>query len=295
VLVVGAASRDLAPDDARGWRLGGAVSFGALALARLGVRTRALIGADAEASDADELEVLRRAGVDVSVARLAAGPVFRNVERPDGRRQRCLSVSSALAPRRLPEGWALDADAICLAPVAGELEDEWALVPAAGAFVSLGWQGLLRALAAGHDVERVAPAARPLVTRANLLGVSENDLGPEVRLSRLVDLVSFGASVLVTRGDRGGSLLTSRRPARSGLRAYPAIPSNRVVDPTGAGDVFLAALVAAIVDGARLGIGGGWPERLTFAAAAASLAVEGPGLAGVPALEAVRRRVAEVA
>lgn len=295
MLVVGAASRDLAPDDARGWRLGGAVSFGALALARLGVPTRALIGADAQAADADELDVLRHAGVDVSVARLASGPVFRNVELASGRRQRCLSISSALAPRRLPERWAIDADAMCLAPVAGELDDEWALVPAAGAFVSLGWQGLLRTLAAGHDVERVAPVARPLVTRANLLGVSENDLGPEVRLSRLVDLVSVGASVLVTRGDRGGSLLTSRRPARSGLRAYPAIPSNRVVDPTGAGDVFLAALVATIVDGARLGIGGAWPERLTFAAAAASLAVEGPGLAGVPGLEAVRRRVAEVA
>jgi len=295
VLVVGAASRDLAPDDPRGWRLGGAVSYGALALARLGLRTRALVGADAEAADASELDVLRDAGVDVSVARLASGPVFRNVERPDGRRQRCLSVSSSLAPRRLPEGWAVDADAVFLAPVAGELEDEWALVPAGRAFVSLGWQGLLRTLAEGHDVERLAPAARPLVTRANLIGVSENDLGPEVRLSRLVDLVSVGASLLVTRGDRGGSVLTSRLPARSSLRAYPAIPSNRVVDPTGAGDVFLAALVATFVDAERLGIGDGWAGRLTFAAAAGSLAVEGPGLAGVPSFEAVRRRADEVA
>jgi sugar/nucleoside kinase (ribokinase family) len=295
VLAVGAASRDLTPDDPRGWRLGGAVSYGALTLARLGVRTRALVGADAEGSDSSELDLLRSAGAEVSVARLASGPVFRNVETPVGRRQRCLAVSSSLAPRRLPEGWAIGASGVLVAPVAGELDDEWALVPGGAAFVALGWQGALRMLAEGRDVARLAPAARPLLTRANLVGVSVDDVGQEMRLSQLVDLVSAGASVVVTRGDRGGTLLTSRRPARSSLHAYPAIPSNRVVDPTGAGDVFLAALLASIVDADRLGIGDGWGARLTFAAAAASLAVEAPGLMGVPGLDAVRRRVAEVA
>ena len=85
VLVVGSASRDLTPDDPRRWRLGGAVSYGALTLARLGLPTRALVGADAEAASASELAVLRDAGVDVSVARLPHGPVFRNVETPAGR------------------------------------------------------------------------------------------------------------------------------------------------------------------------------------------------------------------
>lgn len=37
VLVVGAASRDVVDDDPRGWRLGGAVTFTSLALARLGL------------------------------------------------------------------------------------------------------------------------------------------------------------------------------------------------------------------------------------------------------------------
>ena len=46
VVVVGAASRDLVDDDARGWRLGGGVSYSALALARLGLPVRALIGVD---------------------------------------------------------------------------------------------------------------------------------------------------------------------------------------------------------------------------------------------------------
>jgi sugar/nucleoside kinase (ribokinase family) len=281
-------------DDSRGWRLGGAVSYVSLALARLGVRTRALVGVDEAASVASELDLLRDAGVEVSLASLASGPCFELIETAAGRRQRCVQVSTRLATHRLPTGWALESDGLVLAPVADELSDDWAGVGGETAFVALGWQGLLRDLVADRDVQRVAPAARPVVARADLVGVSEEDVGRETRLRDLVDLIRPGASLVVTRGDRGGTLLTSRRPARSSLRAYPAIPSNRVVDSTGAGDVLLAALVATAVDGERLGVAG-WPDRLTFAAAAASLVLEKPGLTGVPALPAVRRRMAEVA
>ena len=69
VLIVGAASRDLAADDPRGWRLGGGVSYGGLTLARLGLRVRAVVGADAEAARAWELDLLREAGAAVHVDR----------------------------------------------------------------------------------------------------------------------------------------------------------------------------------------------------------------------------------
>ena len=291
VLVVGAASRDLTADDPRGWRLGGAVAYGSLTLRRLGVRVRALVGVDVEAATATELDLLRDAGAEVVLRGLTNGPVFENIERPGGRRQRCLSIAETLDPVALPAAWRAN-DAVFLGPVAGELPSEWAAVTAP--LVALGWQGLLRRLVAGQDVTRIDPKPEPLLAVADLVGVSVDDLDPAARLSQLVDLISPGATLAVTRGDRGGTLLTSRRPARSSLRAYPAIPSNGVVDATGAGDVFLAALIAAEIDGSRLGardVG----SRLTFAAAAASIAVEGPGLAGVPTLDAVRRRVAEVA
>jgi sugar/nucleoside kinase (ribokinase family) len=291
VLVVGAASRDLAAADPRGWRLGGAASYASLTLARLGVSVRALIGADAEAAASAELETLRDAGVDVAAAGLENGPVFENIEGRSGRRQRCLSAADPIDLGALPAAWRAN-DAILLGPVAGELGAEWASVRAP--FVALGWQGLLRRVSAGSDVERLDPAEHSLVTAANLVSVSTDDIAPEVRLSRLVDLLRPGSTLVVTRGERGGTVLTSRRPARSALRAYPAIPSNGVVDPTGAGDVFLAALVATEIDGVRLGATD-LATRLTFAAAAASLAVEAPGLRGVPSLDAVRRRVAQVA
>lgn len=294
-LVVGAASRDISDADPRGWRLGGAVSYAALTLARLGLRTRALVGVDRTAGTAAELEVLRRAGAELALAHLDSGPSFENIETTAGRRQRCLSPSSPIATRRLPEGWAVQADVVILGPVAGELPEEWAGVARPDAVVALGWQGLLRELTPGRDVARVAPAPGPLLARADLVGVSVDDVGAAVRLRDLVDLIRPGASLVVTRADRGGTLLTSRRPARSTLRAYPAIPSNDVADATGAGDVFLAALVASVVDGTRLSVGPDWADRLAFAAAAASLAVEKPGLAGVPDAAAIRRRSAEVA
>jgi len=294
VLVVGAASRDVTPDDPRGWRLGGAVTYSSLTLARLGLHVRALVGVDAAAAEADELAVLRDAGVAVERAKLDHGPVFENREGPAGRRQRCISAADAIDPAVLPADWHSN-DALLLGPVAGELGPAWATVAAVAApFVALGWQGLLRRVVPGRDVDRVRPAPSPLLTLADLVGVSIDDVDPGVRLGELVDLVRPGTELVVTRGDRGGTLLISRRPARSILRAYPAIPSNGVVDATGAGDVFLAALMATAIDGARLGVED-LGARLSFAAAAGSLAVEGRGIGGVPALEAVRRRVAEVA
>ena len=290
VLVVGAASRDVTTEDPRGWRLGGAVTYGSLTLARLGLLVRALIGVDGEAAEARELEELHDAGVEVERARLGRGPVFENIERPAGRRQRCLSVADPLDPAMLPAGWRHN-DAVFLGPVAGELGSAWASITAP--FVVLGWQGLLRRLVPGEDVERIAPRPEPLLAVANLVGVSGDDVDPRVRLGALVDLVRPGATLVVTRGDRGGTALVSRRPARSTLRAYPAIPSNGVVDPTGAGDVFLAAVLGATLDGARLGVES-LAARLTFAAAAGSLTVERPGVDGVPSLEAIRRRVADV-
>lgn len=291
VLVVGAASRDVTDADPRGWRLGGAVTFGSLTLARLGMDVRALVGADAEAAKASELDLVRSAGVDVEVAPLASGPVFENIEQPGGRRQRCLSVSDPIPLAALPRRWRAN-DALLLGPVAGELGAEWAAVDAS--FVALGWQGLLRRLVPGADVERVPPASSPLLEAADLVAVSDDDLDPSVPYMAVVAMIRRGATLVLTRGDLGGTLLPSGWAARSDLHPYPAIPSNGVVDATGAGDVFLATLLAATIDGSRLGTSD-FAARLTFAAAAGSLAVEAPGLSGVPTLEAVRRRVVEVA
>ncbi len=52
VVVVGAATRDLNDENPRGWLLGGGVTFGALALARMGLSTGIVLGLDEDAASA---------------------------------------------------------------------------------------------------------------------------------------------------------------------------------------------------------------------------------------------------
>ena len=294
IVVAGAASRDLVADDPRGWRLGGGVSYGALTIARLGLRVGALIGVDGEAADAAELELLRTAGVDVRPVALAHGPVFVNLERPDGRVQEAHDASDPLPVAAVPPAWR-DAPGWLLAPVAGELPAAWADVPSDAATVAVGWQGLLREVVAGSPVRRLVPQPEALLGRADLVGLSRDDVDAAADLADLLALLRPGATLVMTRGDRGGLLARADRGAAGPLRLdrYPAVASRAVVDPTGAGDVFLAALLAARVQPRLIGgrIGQGFDRLL--AAAAASLVVEGPGLQGVPGRDQVRRRMAE--
>jgi sugar/nucleoside kinase (ribokinase family) len=290
IVVVGAASRDLTDDDPRGWRLGGGVSYGALTIARLGVRTAALIGVDRAAAGAAELDLLRDAGVDIRLAPLARGPVFVNEERPEGRRQISHSVSDEIDPGLIPPTWRT-APGWMLAPVAGEIGVAWADVPSEQAFVGLGWQGLLRELVAGQPVRRTPPAPNPLLRRADLVGLSRGDVEGDLGLDDLRQLTRPGGSLAVTHGDRGGLIVDGGVGEAARIRHYPAIRAEHAVDPTGAGDVFLAALTAARVEprlvGGRIGQG----FDLLLAAAAASLVLEGPGLFGVADRSAIRARM----
>lgn len=288
LVVVGSASRDLAPDDPRGWRLGGAVAYAGLALARLGLRPRVLVGGDAAVADARELDLLRQAGATVAVARLERSPVFDNREVDSVRRQRCVEPGEPLQVAALPDAWR-GSGAWLLGPVADELPEAWAAAPGPDAFVALGWQGLLRDLTRDGDVRSRPPAPNPLVARAALVSVSRLDLVPGTSPAALLSLLAEGATLIVTDGDRGGVGLD--RDGRGRTRRYASIRSGAVVDATGAGDAFLAGVVAARL-GHPLGGLGRRGSDLRLGAALGSLAVEAPGLDGIPTMPAIADRLA---
>ncbi len=271
LVVVGAASRDLATDDPRGWRLGGAADYCSLTAARLGLRVSCLVGVDRSASTADELDMLEAAGVDVRRVSLESGPVFENIEVDGHRRQRWLSKSDRVPLAALPEAW-LGARAWLLVPVAGELGEEWAGAPAVDSRLGVCWQGLLRTFDDDGWIRRVEPKPSPILAAAGLVVASVDDVEAGTELARLRSMAP-GATVVLTAGEGGGVALCSGQ-----TRRYHAIPAEGVVDATGAGDVFAAALTVAWSLTGQLAT----PATLRFAAAAASCSVEGAGMTGVP-------------
>lgn len=309
VVVIGAAARDVSADVPLGWRLGGGVAYGALLLARLGLRVSAVVGLDPVARAAGEPSVLLAAGIDVRLVPLARGPVFENREDAAGRVQLCVSPSDPLPVDALPAD-CRDAGAYLLAPVADELGDDWAAALPTSAPVALAWQGMLRELAPGERTRAREPRVSALLRRADVVAVSREDLvagaGPGVGLD---DLVAPGQGLALTAGRSGGVWLYRTRTGRLSARRWRAVGARVEVDPVGAGDVFLAMLLAGMVPlrardaRSRAGGGeipfiglfdtGGAGRWLHGAALAASLAVEGRGLAGVPDLVAIRVRLAE--
>jgi sugar/nucleoside kinase (ribokinase family) len=298
VVHVGSACRDIAPEDPRGWRIGGGVMYAALTTARLGLRTAAVVGVDEEAAGAAELDMLRDAGVEILRVPLPAGPIYHNLETPTGRVQTCVQPGVPLPIPTLPAAW-LAAPGWSVVPVAGEIDDSWAEVVPERAHVAVAWQGLLRDLRAGERVRHRPPRPSPILERADLIGVSRHDVAPDIPLRALWSLLRPGADLLITQGDQGGLLLRLGTDGPDAIVRYRSPASDAETDPTGAGDTYLAALHASGLRATDGTVVAG-PERrdairdsldLRFAAAAGSLVVEDWGLAGVPGLAAVEARL----
>lgn len=265
LLVVGAASRDIHADDPRGWRLGGTVSYSSLVAARLGVRVRALVGVDDVAATASELDVLRVAGVEVELVRLPKGPVFDNQQTPSGRIQRVHSTSDRIPVSALPSAWRTPTAAL-LGPVAGELSDDWAAAFPRQTYVAIAAQGLVRALAVGKPVETLPIRQNALLSRADAIAISAEDIAsgaPPIR-----ELLHPGQELLVTDGAKGALHIQLDGTELRG-RYMPPLPVREAIDTTGAGDTFLAAWLAT-----RMLIGDHDWRALAVAAAMASLSVE---------------------
>ncbi len=290
VVIVGAATRDLTDESSRGWLLGGGVTYGALALARLGIRTGVLLGLDAHARSAPELDLIRDAGAEIVEVPLAVGPVFRNTETLAGRLQTCEGPSDPVPVAALPDGWR-DAAMWVLAPVADEIPEEWARVPPREAGVAFAWQGILRHLDPGARVRPRDPGPSPLVRRADILAVSRHDIPDDLPLRSIGQWLPPNAELLLTAGLLGGVLVRFAGHRVVSMRIYPSVPSTREIDATGAGDTMLAGVVAARVAAGRSACHRGRDLRL--GAVAGSVLVEGPGMDSVPTLRQVRDRLAQ--
>ena len=267
---MGHLTEDLTPE---GPRLGGAAAFAGLLARRFGAPTTILTAVDAAFPYLDALT-----GIRVDRVHSPDRTRFQNLYRKDGSREQTIVSRAATIPeselRRavtgLPPG-----SAVLYAPVADELGGTGPLPRprGRGALAGAAPQGLIRRR---DDAGRVSThwTARALARLAGLdfLSLSETEFPEGMGLPAPV--------VAVTRGRRGVLLRRSGFPAAE----IPAAPGAEV-DPTGAGDVFAAALCIGLWNGAPAA------RAARLAAAAAAISIKSPGTRGVPTLAEASARI----
>ncbi len=165
------------------------------------------------------------------------------------------------------------ADVVLLCPVTNEVP-EAALDLGRPCFLAAGLQGWLRAFAA-DGTSKASPLRHPeAFAGCNLVSCSDEDLfglGPET----LDALRATVPVVAITEGAAGARLYAGAQGWR--LAALPVA----LVDPTGAGDAFLATLAVHLARGTPLLEAGVW------ASCAGALTVTALGPAGVDKLGAL--------
>jgi sugar/nucleoside kinase (ribokinase family) len=183
----------------------------------------------------------------------------------------------------------LRAKAIHIAPIAGEISYEViAHLKKCTGILSLDPQGLLRSFDAAGNVTFRSSVSKRLLSLVNVYKSSVEELGAATGCSDMHSAIKaihdFGVeTVLVTLGVKGAVLSVS------GTRYnIPACDSVAVVDPTGAGDVFMGGFLTEYVR---------QKDSLWCAcvgSAAASLVVEGIGPTFFGEKEEIYRRARSI-
>lgn len=277
-LAIGHVSRDMQPDG--GWRLGGAVYYAAVTARRLGVERVGILTSGPD----DLVAALRAALPDMAVVAVPSerATCYENIYTPAGRRQYLRSRAADLDESHLPDDWRSPRIAL-LAPLNQELSPSLAAA-FPDALVGCAAQGWLRAwdedgLVSPADLTgAIPPGVRALVLSHEDLGLS--DSGPIERMQERLAPWTRAVSLVVMTCGPEGALVLSRDEEPRRVAGYAA----RVVDPTGAGDVFATAFLvelAATSDASR---------AADFANRVAALSIEQSGVAGIPARAEVAKR-----
>jgi len=244
VLCVGHVTRDRTTN---GWRAGGGALYGALAFLRCGAaRVRLLTKSADDERSLGGLDEAVRTGVELRVEPDDTTTTFRNVySAAEERRQWVEARAEPMLPETLPPDWARP-DVLFLSPVLQELElGPWldAVERVPGQTVGLGAQGWFKV--PDDDAAPDETGARPVATttwaprpetleHVDVACMSLEDVASDPEApARLTE----GASVVaLTCGAEGATIYAD------GSAFDTAATPARVVDPTGAGDVFAAAL-----------------------------------------------------
>jgi sugar/nucleoside kinase (ribokinase family) len=226
--------------------MGGAVAFVSLVTRRLGGSAAVVsrVGADFPQQWLDDLS---REGVDVSAVVRARGESTTSFELQydeafEGRNLSIRNKGLPIAAKDLPSG--LKAEVVHIAPIADEIS--YAAVKqlrGQAKILSIDPQGMTRRFdASGHVSDSAEMDKRVL----GLVDVYKSSLG-EIQLltgqsdikQAIATVHALGPKIVIVTSGSSGSVLSTV----DGLRQIPICKPTRIVDPTGAGDVFIGAFL----------------------------------------------------
>jgi sugar/nucleoside kinase (ribokinase family) len=252
-------------------RPGGSALYSSLAAAYLGASVSVVsnIGCD---YPSNVLSWIKQRGIDVTGVKKFDGLTtrFRISYRGDSRRLELIHRGHKLKPGSIRSSFR----SIHIGPVFMETGfDTLSYACRHSRFLSLDLQGLLRATGQRGLVRLVRRRIDPFLSKCNLVKATEEEIHAMAPGKTLIftakRFLHKGAQyVIVTRG-RSGSLLVRKE---GGALEIPSFPASRVVDMTGAGDIFIGSWLATF-----LSVGdASWAGAV--GAAFASLSIQGVGV-----------------
>ncbi|HEV2249889.1 MAG TPA: PfkB family carbohydrate kinase [Candidatus Limnocylindria bacterium] len=271
-LAIGHTARDEFPDGR--WRLGGSALYGAATAAKLGANVTLVTRAGPQEREA-LATLCQELGITLRALPSDVTTTFGFTYDAAGHRTLRLRARAAAIARADVGRTVGTPKAVLLASIAGELDDSL-FAPWSGAKRVLAAQGMLRSFAADGTV--VAAPWRDharLLPKVDAVVVSEEDHADDPAWLPFT-------TVVVTQAERGSVLHGSGRTTHVGAFAV-----DEVIDQTGAGDAFAAALALGLAEGLPI------VRAATFASAAASFAVEGLGMSRLADRARVRERMRE--
>lgn len=268
-LVIGHVTKDLVPG---GWIIGGTASYASITARNLGKRTAIVTCAGDDLALEEFLK-----GIEAFKVDSLATTTFQNLYSSGVRTQFIKEVAGKIMPLNIPAPW-LEAPIVLIGPVAMEV-DEGVVNLFPNSLVGVTPQGWMRCWDEKGLVRyRVWEEAPRILPKVEALILSEEDIQYDLKaVEEYADLVEI---LVLTQAERGATLYWKGKREH-----FPARPA-KMVDPTGAGDVFAAAFLIRLYET-------GDPRRaVRFANAVASFSVEAPGVSGIPDRETVEEWMA---
>ncbi len=246
---------------------GGTVTFASLTALKLGYKPAVLTRAGEDFPLEEALP-----GVETHRLPSPVTTTFRNIYKDGRRTQYVDAVADPIPASALPEGWE-HAPIVLLGAVAAEIDPAFArsFPRALLGVVPQGWGR--RWDETGRVYPRPWEEADQVRPYTDLLVFSNEDFGGDPEIQR--QLIQSFPLVVVTLSARGCIVYQEGVPTH-----VPPRPANEV-DPTGAGDVFTAAMLI------RLYETGDPLHSAYFANVVASFAIEDIGPSGIPTREQV--------